>query len=218
MRSRVKHRSATGLMGEHLTKFLTVDKVSDNDSGCLEGQDILAALAKEVGSTASWAWHPEGYYDDCRDDVGPPWATYRQAEDITFDELRKRVTKAAAENSTMSKFHDMGTGKLAPRRDKEYGFRFVEFRIRKGEPVTILAKPVATVVDGVTTIVLAPPDEEVEGHMFRFRILQGHSIRDAIHQRKLSEMQWSALGVGGALLTAWGLLGFTSFLAPAATL
>eukprot|EP00929_Paragymnodinium_shiwhaense_P057175 TRINITY_DN28614_c0_g1_i1.p1 TRINITY_DN28614_c0_g1~~TRINITY_DN28614_c0_g1_i1.p1 ORF type:complete len:481 (+),score=88.88 TRINITY_DN28614_c0_g1_i1:75-1517(+) len=199
--------ATSDLMGEHLLSFLTTNTVSDTDDGRVGSRDFLAECGKAVGDAAKWSWHPAGYYDCCEADAGPSWASFAEASDVGYKDFRARLEKAASENTKLSPLVSAAAKQTPPKRDAEYGFRFLEFDIQDGEPVTVLARPVASKQGSQTVITLAPPDEEIDGHHYRFRILHGHTVEDAIRRRRTSEYQYCGIGAGGALLSAWGLMG-----------
>eukprot|EP00929_Paragymnodinium_shiwhaense_P045096 TRINITY_DN23086_c0_g2_i1.p1 TRINITY_DN23086_c0_g2~~TRINITY_DN23086_c0_g2_i1.p1 ORF type:complete len:484 (+),score=118.77 TRINITY_DN23086_c0_g2_i1:81-1532(+) len=196
--------SHTGLMGEHLLKFVTADMVSDTDSGAVGARDVLSDVGVKVPE-ARWRWHAAAYYDGCEREAKPLWASYPLDATVSFSDFHNRLKVAAKENNEKSRRFDDKTGPLTGRRDRDYGFRYFEFGIPRGAAVTVLAKPVASTVNGKTTITLVPPDEEVDGHKYRFRILQGHCIDDALHQRRLSELQYNGMVFGGLALMLGGL-------------
>lgn len=206
----------------HLSLWIFMDQMSAQDDGdWVLGSDTLGAIDKAAKTVADkrFLWEPRGYYNyDWWDAPIPDWCSFRESEFVTGTELASRAQVAAKENSANTDHCEptFSREELPSLRSKECCYRYAELAIPKGEPVTILARPVKS--GGGRTIALVPPHDAENGEdkdlaeasRYRFRILKGHTFNNLLKQRTLGINVYYALGiVGCACLVAGGGTGIS---------
>lgn len=192
-----KEESQVGSPSTNLSKFILIDRQSPDDSGhCF----FLDQVYESLGKTKLWTWLDKGFFD--KDEYNKHFCKH---EEISYQELQRRIPLCQKENAQLSEYNDKPGG-IDQFRDQEFGFRLLELGIPAGD-VTVMEKP-EFVAGSKRSIALVDPNHGRDSPLqFGFSILRGHGIDELLMQRGEGANAYIGLAVCGAILTLLGIKG-----------